>query len=185
MNDTITAQTQMQKGFKTFILTLSVSLIIFSVIYYFISDKQSSSDLNSTFDESMTTEIESAVVTDAAMVIEDQNQSPITEVENVVEQNIVEEDVKEDTVFGKLASAAVIDTSRAVLAGTTTSPTGTGSTAARVVKTSTVAVVPSGGVTELTWGFFISLISFALGFIVISKDPRKMAIQHFEKKMLK
>jgi hypothetical protein len=44
--------TQAKNGFKTFILTLSVSLVIFSAIYYFITDYSSNVDIES-FDSSM------------------------------------------------------------------------------------------------------------------------------------
>ena len=156
MNEIYTAQSQAQKGFKTFILTLSVSLIIFSVIYYFISDSQTISEVE--------------VVTD------------VTKTE-------VEATNNEDTVFGKLAATPVTATSRAVLAGSTTSPTAPGSTAPATggvtAPVTPETTVPSTGVTSLTWGFFISIIAFILGFVVISKDPRSLAIQYFEKRMLK
>jgi ABC-type anion transport system duplicated permease subunit len=35
-----TTNTQAQKGFRTFVLTLSISLIVFSIIYYFVSESQ-------------------------------------------------------------------------------------------------------------------------------------------------
>ena len=35
-----------QKGFKTFIVTLTISLVVFSVLYYFLSNK-SDADINS------------------------------------------------------------------------------------------------------------------------------------------
>lgn len=149
MNENYTAQDQAQKGFKTFILTLSVSLIIFSIIYYFISDTQSVSG------------------------------SDIAEETPTVKAAVTEEIKEEETVFGKIASAPVTSTSRAVLANGVTSP---GTTSPTVTETTTA--VPSTGVTQLTWGFFISLISFLVGFFVISKNPRGLAIQHFEKKML-
>jgi len=154
MNETYTAQNEAQKGFKTFILTLSVSLIVFSIVYYFISDTQSGNDIAK---EQTTEEVQAAVT----------------------------EDLEEDTVFSKIASAPVATTSRAVLAGTTTSPTAVGTTSATTSPTVPETTVPATGVTQLTWGFFVSLLAFALGFIVISRNPRGLALEHFERKMLK
>lgn len=176
MNESYTAQEQMQKGFKTFILTLSVSLIIFSVIYYFISDAQNNTNIDVSAEE-----VSQEITNETAVVNEPEKLEESTLAVNSMN---IEESDEEDTVFGKLSEAPVAVTSRAVLAGSTTNPTGTGTTQPKVTKQTTTGAVPNGGVTELTWGFFISLISFTLGFIVISKDPRKMAIQHFEKKML-
>lgn len=143
---------QATKGFRTFILTLSVSLIIFSVVYYLMSDSQT--------------------VTDNTM--------------QASTETLSAEDKEEDTVFGKIAATTPDVTSRAVLAGTNTAPTTTGTTTSptTTTKQSTMAPVPNGGVTQLTWGFMISLVSFALGFLVISKNPRSLAMNFFEKKML-
>lgn len=155
-----TAQSQAQKGFKTFILTLSVSLIVFSVLYYFISDAQ---------------------------VVDD------TEVLSDTAEYQTSTDTQE-SAFGKLAAEKVDVSNRAVLAGTdvntsgdmgedTTDTTVTTTTADTTVTESTTAV-PDGGITQLTWGFLISLFAFTFGFIVITQNPRKLAINSFEKKML-
>jgi len=171
MNDNYTATTQVQKGFKTFILTLSVSLIIFSIIYYFISDAQPMESLNSVAD----------------------NEDSMVLASNDTEEDI--EEAEDKTVFGQISASPVVTTSRAVLAGSTTGmSTGLSNAAGTRVSTAPASTapdkvtsgsaVPNGGVTELTWGFFVSMISFALGFIVISKDPRRVAMQHFEEKML-
>jgi len=148
-------ESQTQKGFRTFILTLSVSLIIFSVVYYLMSDSQ-------------------LVTTSSSQA-------------SVETLNASTETKEEDTVFGKIAATTPDVASRAVLAGTNTAPTTTGTTTSPstvTTKQTTIAPVPNGGVTQLTWGFMISLVSFALGFLVISKNPRSIAMSFFEKRML-
>lgn len=157
MNDNTYSAQNNNKGLRTFVLTLSVSLIIFSVVYYLMADSQSvNTDLQASNTETLTA-------------------------------NISEEDTEEPTVFGKIVSTTPDATSRAVLAGTTTSPTSTGTTSVTTTTTkqTTTAPVPNGGVTQLTWGFIISLLSFALGFVIISKDPRSLAVSFFERNMLK
>ena len=93
--------TQAQKGLKTFLLTLSVSLIIFSVIYYFITNSSSSNgDLSP--DLGTTKEEQKKEVTQAP----------------------------QETVFSELAAKRMDNIQgQAVLAGATTSPSeGTQST---------------------------------------------------------
>lgn len=82
---------QAQKGFKTFLLTLSVSLIIFSVLYYVITSTSNETDLSA--------DVEAEVDTSVSMKTENQPEA--------------------ETVFGQLA-AKQTETNRAVLAGAAT-----------------------------------------------------------------
>ena len=88
---------QAQKGFKTFILTLSVSLIIFSVIYYVINSSEFSPS-----------------PTNTAMRIEDEVLG-VSAKEDPVEAN--------NTVFGLLAEQEVEVPTKTVLAGADTMET--------------------------------------------------------------
>src|SRR4030042_5402496 len=92
-----TAQTQAQKGFKTFVFTLSISLIVFSVIYYFISESQT--------------------VTQT----EDKNEKNNVQVMG----SPIQQDTKEESPFSQLSETKMATAQRAVLAGATTSPTKT------------------------------------------------------------
>ena len=48
--------TQAKNGFKTFVVTLSVSLVIFSAIYYFVTDYSSNVDIEN-FDDSVSSNV--------------------------------------------------------------------------------------------------------------------------------
>jgi len=92
---------QAQKGFKTFILTLSISLIVFSAVYYFITN---SSSISSTSD------------------IESENQ--MTKNENPADKTS-----DASTVFGTLANQKITDVQpQAVLAGSDVAAESTQST---------------------------------------------------------
>ncbi|NMB70020.1 hypothetical protein GYA27_02355 [candidate division WWE3 bacterium] len=107
--------TQAQKGFKTFLLTLSVSLIIFSVIYYVITNTSSQN-------ESLPKDVLGAVVENS--------------------QDSAKQDPKdaEDTVFGKLASQPMNVDSKAVLAGSDFQTTGTTQSTTSVPQTGVVGI---------------------------------------------
>lgn len=163
-----------QKGFKTFVLTLSISLIVFSIIYYFVSESQLVND---------------------EIVLED-SQSKMQSM------NAKEEPKSE---FKQLADAKIQVPERAVLAGATTvggeeiptattkttttptTPTTTTSTTSKTTEVSetTQAAVPQTGVTEVTLGLMFSALAFLAGIIVISKNPRHLALESFEKKVTK
>lgn len=144
-----------KNGFKTFILTLSVSLILFSVIYYVVTGSSDSSNF----------------------------QADITE-ETPLAQNALptsEEEVKgvatTASAFGELAKkdpqAKPMIASGAVLAGSDTTNQTTQSTS------------PDTGIVEITLGLVISFILFVLGFYVVFLNPRKLALNSFEKSIFK
>ncbi len=144
--------TQAQKGFKTFLLTLSVSLIIFSVIYYVITN-------SSTRTESLPKDVVGSVT------------------ETQKEQVAPTPDKKEDeSTFGKLAYQQVNVESRAVLAGATVSTSST---------SQTTTSVPQTGMVGVTFGLVTSGLLFILAMTMISKDPRRLAMNSFERKTLK
>ncbi len=139
-----------KKGFKTFILTLSVSLIVFSVIYYAlttIASRQEQAELSQTTD----TEISAAI-----------HPSPTEE---------------PSSPFQQLATANVDQYKGAVLAGATVSPTPT--------STQSTTSVPATGVVSITLGLLFSLVAFVGGMYVMSNNPRKVALDGFEKNILK
>jgi hypothetical protein len=145
--------TQAQKGFKTFLLTLSVSLIIFSVIYYVIT--------NSSIQNEALPEDVLGVVTD----------TPKAETPEAPKDT-------SDTVFGKLAAQPMNVDSKAVLAGSTVE-TETTST------TQSTTSVPETGVVGITFGLITSGLLFILATMVIAKDPRRIAMNSFEKRTIR
>ena len=87
---------QAQKGFKTFVLTLSISLIVFSVIYYYMS--QTSSTV-------------AGVGTEAA--------APVEEGQSVKVEPLK---IESKSVFADLSASKPNVASKAVLAGATEVP---------------------------------------------------------------
>jgi len=143
--------TQAQKGFKTFLLTLSVSLIIFSVIYYVITN-------TSTQNESLPKDVVGAVT-----------ESPKAENTGTPKESA-------DSVFGKLAAQPMNVDSKAVLAGSTVETSST---------TQSTTSVPDTGVVGITFGLITSGLLFILATTVIAKDPRRLAMNSFEKRTIR
>lgn len=174
---------EVQNGFKTFVLTLSISLIVFSVAYFMLSNEsyddlsalqQANEYLENTDQGDLLAYSEDEIIT-----IESDPSYDGTK-ENI--ESLDGSDSKEtQTVFGKLASTKIDVNSRAVLAGAEESE---GNSTTLQTQTTT-APVPDAGVTEMTWGLVLSMIAFLLGFIVISKDPRNIALKSFEKDMMR
>jgi hypothetical protein len=154
-----------KKGFRTFVLTLSVSLIIFSVVYFFMTNGDSSDS-------------DSELLSDnSAITQEDKGDTEVV------------------SPFGQLAnkdSSSEFSDVPAVLAGSTvgtgtTSPTGTTGTTAtntRVGATQTSAAVPAAGTMEITIGLIMSSLIFAAAVFWNKLNPRKLALVGFEKKVL-
>lgn len=204
---------QSQKGFKTFVLTLSISLIVFSIVYFLTTDSSLNYDYekDALSDSSLVKSSQQSVLENNNMLennlnSNDSNQSVIeknvlgesdyskieitSDASSTVQQKSITSNInldtnneinlnpKQESLFGELNESSISDTSKAVLSDSASAPSSV------QTKVSTSAV-PSSGITEITWGIFVSLIAFLLGFIVISQDPRKIAIRSFEEEMLK
>lgn len=107
---------QAQKGFKTFILTLAISLIVFSAIYYFITNASSSSS------------------------------APDIESTDKVSQNVTPStNGSQDTPFSKLAAQRVTDVQPQVVlaAATTAEPTQSTGTPNGGVESITLGLITS------------------------------------------
>jgi len=150
------SSTQAQKGFRTFVLTLSVSLIVFSLVYYFISESQVGMESN-------------------ALVKQDQ---PKVEAKPL-SANLEEKDESAtESVFKKIADSKVELRERAVLAGTDTVDVDP-------VEQPSPSQVPQTGIFGITAGFIISTFSFLTALYVVGKGPRKLALSSFERKITK
>ncbi len=161
-----------KSGFKTFILTLSVSLIVFSVVYYLVSNSNTDSDA-APYQASTVT----AVPEEAPQNVLAAETESVVPQEQVAEEEFVEE---ETTVFGSLADKPLAfagSGSAAVLAGATSAPTDE--------STTTGGTVPETGLVGITAGLLVSLVFFLTGMYYISSNPRKLALSGFEKKILK
>lgn len=134
-----------QKGFKTFIVTLTISLVVFSILYYFLSNKPEA-DINGN-GSAKETAMTSGYVASA---------SP----------------------FEDLANKKIDVPKRAVLAGATEA----GDTTTTTTVAQTSASVPNTGTTEVTIAFVVSGILLLIGFYVLYLNPRKLALQSFERR---
>ena len=181
------ANEQAQKGFKTFILTLSISLIVFSVIYYLISN-------NSNFEQNSdlvgdASNAQPAVNAEAAEVVQPEAPAEIVEAptEPQVDETVavVEEEVTEALVAEAESEVAGIATEASVfeqLASQTGTTRQTGAVLAGASESSQ-STVPVTGVTSVTFGLIASLVIFFGVMLFMSKDPRRFAMSGFEKKM--
>lgn len=151
---------QAQKGFKTFLLTLSVSLIVFSVIYYAITTSSEVTDLSANIQDDGSS--------DVTYTIKQEEEEVAGRQDTVSDQP--EEAAVSKTVFGQLAAMDLNVEPKAVLAG---------------ANEATQSTVPETGTFGVTVGLFMSLVAFLGGLYVISQDPRKMALLGFEKDALK
>jgi hypothetical protein len=148
-----------QKGFKTFILTLSISLMVFSAVYYFLSTYSPDKSNGAT---------PTQIVADTTVV----NASVKgASTEKVTPTDPVQAEAPA-SVFGAIASKKPQGRAQAVLAETTQASQST-------------TIVPSTGVTEISLGLALSFGLFLAAIVFTSMNPRKMALKGFEKQVLK
>lgn len=141
INQSIGKNSSAASSFRTFILTLSISLIVFSAIYYVMSSSGMDTDV---FENSLS------------------------------DSSVTEESVKgtsSESVFGEIATREPETQARFVLAGTDEVEETTQST----------TTVPETGILSVTTGLFGALIFFIAGIIVVALNPRKLALDTFEK----
>ena len=152
-NNSYSVQTNAGKSFRTFLLTLSVSLILFSAVYYFL-----------------TTNASKQVALDTSPngnVANNVYDNPVT-----TNQGDVAGAATAKTVFGDIASKDSGGQARQVLAGSTDT-------------SQTTTPAPVTGTTSVTIGLFSALIFFVASLLVVSKNPRKLALNTFEKNATK
>ena len=156
-NDHSSMKDQAKKGLSTFVLTLSISLIVFSTIYYLMTTKSS--------------EPEESSSPISVVVANDSEAEPE-----------IQGDTSQGTVFGEIASKDPKDSYKQVLAGADEI---TDTTTTTVTQTSQSNSNLNTGVTSITFGLVFSLVIFVSTIIFVSKNPRKLALSTFEKKTTK
>ena len=144
INQTVSRSTSAASSFRTFILTLSVSLIIFSVIYYFMSSSGNNLEV---FENSL-------------------SDSSIAEVEKKAVQG-----AKSESIFGEIVAKDPDTQARFVLSGADEA----------IETTESTTTVPETGMFSVTVGLISAFVLFLGSLIVISSDPRKLALNTFEK----
>jgi hypothetical protein len=151
-----------KNGFKTFILTLAVSLIVFSTIYYVITSRTGSDKF-----EAKNSQVSYVTSED----------TPKEAVEGASTDKPASF-ANKPASFGQLADAAPQVKAQVakgvVLSGSTVNTTQT-----------TQSTSINTGVVEITVGLFISLALFLVGFYVVFLNPRKLALIDFERSITK
>ena len=160
-----------KNGFKTFILTLSISLIVFSVVYYLVTN--SGGDTSSAPYQASTAPVMTESFPSDALALE-------SGTEQVAGTSDFSTSSTNSSVFGEIVDKPVdvvpVDAG-VVLAGATSSPT--------TQTTGSGSAVPETGVVGITAGLLVSLVFFLTGMYYIASNPRKSALGGFEKKILK
>ncbi|MFC1722425.1 hypothetical protein ACFL0C_02125 [Patescibacteria group bacterium] len=162
------SSTQAQKGFKTFLLTLVISLVVFSAIYYIINSggDSPSSYKDSTDDESSFVKEE---LTSPDKVVVDTSKN----------ESVTLGDSSKRSVFGELAAQPVEEVDaepRQVLAGADVTT--------EEVEEVSETTVPETGIFSPTIGLVLSTIALSIGAYLVFLGPRKLALSSFEKKVL-
>jgi hypothetical protein len=161
-NNSYSIKSQQTKGLSTFILTLSISLIIFSAAYYLMTYKSSQPENSS--DPSVAN----------VVVKEEESNNPVTDASG-----------GDKTVFGSIASAKPNTAYRQVLSGSDAVPSGTQVDDVSTTPQTTASANLETGVTSVTVGLILSFVLFAFTMVFVYKDPRKIALSTFEKKASK
>jgi len=167
---------QAKKGFKTFLLTLVISLVIFSGIYYVINMEDDSSQYGNVDKSEESIEVLGA--------------------ESSVESS-KEEVMEEESVFADLAGSKMEDQGTQVLAGSdsvdttstlattdttvVTTTTSTATTDTTAVATVAESTVPDTGVSGPTTGVVLTLIILGFAAYIMFLGPRNVALHNFEK----
>lgn len=148
------------KGFKTFILTLAISLIVFSGIYYLVTNYASEKSFIAASD----TEVSYKKTTDDSQKSE-LDTPKVAEVQGVTDT--------QPNPFKELAEKDDLGVApQEVLAGADVTET-----------TQSTTAVPQTGAFGITLGLVFSFILFGIGLFVVYLNPRNLAISSFEKKV--
>ncbi len=156
-------EAQAKNGFKTFIVTLSVSLVIFSAIYYLITDSTGNIDIEN--DNPVAFEVKGA---STESVFKDISTKP-THADPAVLQ--AADTTEDDTTTGTTEDT----TEDAMLEGTTEDT---------MEDETEEATVPDTG-SETLVGTMMALGFFATAIYMLLAGPRKLALAEFEDKITK
>lgn len=167
---------QAAKGFKTFLLTLVISLAVFSAIYFIINTEQ---------------EEETSLVDRRSETTLD---TPYTKRGSVETKTLGEGDVREEpaveeqaSVFEQLANQKMDDVAqRQVLAESDTTDTTAMVAMENTDDTTEVAqsTVPDTGVSRPTIGVVLTLVILGFAAYIMFIGPRNIALYNFEKDVM-
>lgn len=191
---------QAAKGFKTFLITLITSLVIFSGIYYVINSQEEDTTY---YESSQTQDYEDVLGSDIEEPKNKESETPtnVKGASNMVPTENTEE--SEESVFADLANQKMDDNStespvspasnnEQVLAESdsvdTTSTVDTEPTADTTLTTDTTdttavaeSTVPDTGVSGPTMGLVMTIIIMGFAGYIMFLGPRNVALHNFEK----
>lgn len=150
---------QAQKGFKSFLITLSVSIFVFSIIYYLINDTSSTP---------VDIEQDSKAISQNQPAVQgvQTEQKPLATTQT-------QQDRSSDSAFEQLSKQKMEAPKKAVLAGATQATSSTQST------------VPATGSVEITYALAISSLVIIFASFIYLRGPRSLAMVSYEKGFLK
>jgi len=143
------------KGFKTFILTLAISLIVFSGIYYFVTNYASDQSFVAVSD----TEVSYKKSTEE---VEKESVQGTTDSRSNSFKELIEKDDLGVAPQQVLAGAEIAEVTET---------------------TESTTAVPETGAFGITLGLVLSFVLFGAGLFVVYLNPRNLAISGFEKKV--
>jgi len=175
---------QAKKGFKTFILTLVISLVIFSGIYYVINSEQDDDyygDYNKV--EEKVDVLGSEAGAGGTNEVDKVSERDTTEDESVF-ADLAEQKMDEEQGRQVLAGSDSVDTTSTIdtttIIDTTVVADTTIDTTAEVAQTT----VPDTGVSGPTVGVVLTLIILGFAAYIMFLGPRNVALHNFEKDFL-
>ena len=163
---------QSKNGFKTFLITLVISLGIFGLLYYVVTDFSNRVDINQEV-ASAQNQAESDLSNEVDIdkeVASAQSQAETPKPEIVPEEK-KDEQQEDKTVFGELAAQDMDKTKKAVLGAAET--------------TQSTSAVPATGTNGMLIASIISATAFVAGAFILYVGPRKLALSKFEKEITK
>ncbi len=178
---------QAQKGFKTFILTLVISLIVFSAIYYIVNSDTGSSEApikETSVIESKTESAKSSTLGDASLRANPAPEKVVKEEVAGAKTEEVSIDDDSTSVFEELATTNMNVEAQAVLAATDEEDENEEMAPVAPAVTTPESTVPDTGIFGPTFGIFFSAIALGLFAYFAFLGPRKMALESFEKEVL-
>ncbi len=149
------ATDQAKNGFKTFIITLAISLFLFSIIYYVATDI------------SQPVSIESTDELDKPISRNTDNKDTVKDEDSFLASA---ETAGTASVFEDLANQKLDVPQKTVLGGADT-------------RESTQSTVPATGVLGVTYAFTLSISAIAFGTYFLVIEPRRRALARFERRV--
>jgi hypothetical protein len=174
---------QAKNGFKTFIVTFLVSVLVFGIFYYLISDVSTENVSIETADTSISSGLGNTKTVEETTEPKVAGTSDMSGPKVASAESVTTDENLSNSPFADLASDKVDTQGSAVLQAATDSTTKGGETTTTTTTTtpqSTQTPVPDTGDFSITFGIVSSLSLFAFFTYIVFLNPRKYALAKFE-----